>query len=140
MRYLSVEAGYTYRDSVKATLRGSVPSSADEAALLSDTVHRLRGFGNVYTLALRSNYEFAPRWTFEPRVGAILVDSKSTAEAGSMSVSERHNDAGWTAGGGIAWRAWQGLKLGVGADYFRTSGDRWATLYGASIEWRFGGR
>jgi opacity protein-like surface antigen len=138
LRYLSVEAGYTYRDPVEATLHGVASSAGDESALLADTVKTLRGFGNIYTLALRSKYEFAPRWSIEPRVGVILVESKSTAEVDSLSASARHNDVGWTAGGGVAWRAWRALKLGLGADYFRISGDRYATLYGISIEWRFG--
>jgi hypothetical protein len=136
--HADLEFGYTYRDSKVATLDGTIASIADVPALLRETTGLIRGYGNIFALSFRSPFELAPRFTIVPRVGAFVWDTKVTAVSDGASFSDTHRGGGLTAGVGFAYRVWQGLWIGVGADIFRGSPDNIATLYGGSIEWRFG--
>jgi len=138
--WAGVEFGYTHRNSDVATIRGAVPSSANILPLVQDTTELIRGYGNIFSLSFRGRWELAPRFTVDPRVGAFFWDTKVTADAADIRVDSTHQGGGVTAGIGAAYRLWRGLELGIGVDYFRGSPNNIATLYGGSLEWRFGGK
>jgi hypothetical protein len=137
---LDAEFGYTHRESTVARLSGAVPSSQSIGPLLQDTAGLIRGYGDIFALALRTRLQLLPRLSFEPRAGIFYWDTKVTAQGGGSSFSATHGGGGLTVGAGLAFRVWRRLELGIGADYFRGTPDNIATLYGGSLEWRFGGR
>jgi hypothetical protein len=133
-----IEFGYTHRSSTVTTLSGTVASTANIVPLLQDTAELIRDYGNIFSLSLRGRFELAPGFSVDPRLGAFFWDTKVTAESGSSSVDITHQGGGVTAGVGLAYRVWRGSELGLGVDYFRGSPHNIATLYGGSLEWRFG--
>jgi hypothetical protein len=136
--FADVEFGYSYRAPKSATLTGIVPADTSIPTLLRDTARALNGYGNTYSLSFRSPIEVAPRFTIEPRFGAFLWETSVTTEFDGDSAHDTRSGGGITAGAGIAYRLWRGLKIGVGVDYFRGTQENIATLYGGSLEWRFG--
>ena len=136
--HADVEFGFTHRNTQVATLSGAVASSANVPALLQATAGLVRGYGNIYSLSFRSPFEILPRITIAPRAGAFVWATKVTTVAAATSFSETHEGGGVTVGLGAAYRVWRGLQIGVGIDYFRGSPNNIATLYGGSLEWRFG--
>jgi hypothetical protein len=136
--HADVEFTYTHRDSHVATLSGAVASTASVPALLEDTAGLIRGYGNIFALSFRPRIELAPRLMLDPRIGAFVWSSKVTAVAAGSSFDETHQGGGITLGLGVAYRVWRGLELGVGADFYRGTPNNIATLYGGSLEWRFG--
>jgi hypothetical protein len=133
-----VEFGYTHRSSTVTMLNGTVASTANLVPLLQDTAELIRGYGNIYSLSYRGRFALAPKISVDPRLGAFFWDTKVTAESGSSGVDITHQGGGVTAGVSLAYRVWRGLELGLGVDYFRGSPHNIATLYGGSLEWRFG--
>jgi Pro-kumamolisin, activation domain/Bacterial Ig-like domain (group 1) len=134
---LDLELGYTRRNSEIATVSGMAPPNT--YPLLQDVARGVTGYGSIYSLSLRGHWELVPRLFLTPRVGGYFWDSRVTAETADDDLATAtHRGGGFTAGLGAAYRVWRGLELGIGADYFRGSQDNTATLFGASVEWRFG--
>lgn len=136
--HADVEFGYTHRSSEAATLTGTIPSTANIAPLLQDTTGLIRDYGNIFSLAFRPRFEVAPRIMIDPRIGGFFWSTKVTAQSDGNRFDATHEGGGVTAGIGAAYRLWRGLELGIGVDYFRGSPGNSATLYGGSLEWRFG--
>jgi hypothetical protein len=136
--HVDIEFGFTHRNDHVATLSGAVASTANVPALLQSTAGLIRGYGNIYSLSFRSPFEIIPRFTIAPRVGAFVWATEVTTVAAATSFSETHEGGGVTVGLGAAYRVWRGLEVGVGVDQFRGSPNNIATLYGGSLEWRFG--
>lgn len=135
--HADLEFGYTYRNSRVATLSGTLASAASVPALLQETTRLVRGYGNIFSLSWRAPVEIAPRITIEPRAGAFVWDTQVRAVSDGANLSATHRGGGLTAGVGLAYRVWRGLRIGVGADFFRGSPNNIATLYGGSLEWSF---
>lgn len=136
----AIEFGYTHRNAQTFTLDGAVASAASIPTLLGDATRALRGYGSIYSFSFLTRLEPLPRLSIDPRLGPFFWDTKVTVEANGLSESTRHAGGGGTAGVGIAYRLWRGLHVGVGVDYFRGTQYNVATLYGGSLEWRFGYR
>jgi len=136
--YAGLELGYTYRDAKVAELRGTIASSADLTPLLRDTTESLRGYGNIVSLAYTGHFELAPRFTIEPRLGGYFWATKVTAVGFDDRIDTTHEGGGVTLGVTAAYRLWRGLELGIAVDQFRGFPNNIATLYGGSLEWRFG--
>jgi hypothetical protein len=135
--FVSLELGYTRRNSQIATLTGAIPVGTLHS-LLDDTARALSGYGSIYSFSVRGRWELLPRLSLTPRIGGYYWDTRVTATADGDEVSATHKGGGVTAGVGLAYRLWGGLELGIGADYFHGSQDNTAVLYGGSLEWRFG--
>jgi hypothetical protein len=138
--HIDIELGYTYRDATALTLSGSVPSASSVSPLVKEASALVHGYGDIYAVSFREHGEILPRLTLNPRVGFYLWDSRFKATTTGYSDSTTHSGVGITLGVGLAYRIWRGLELGGGVDYFRGNPDNNATLYGGSMEWRFGGR
>jgi hypothetical protein len=134
--FLSLELGYTRRNSQVAILTGAIPVGTLHS-LLEDTARALNGYGSIYSFSVRGRWELLPKLFLTPRVGGYYWDTRVTVRADGDEASATHKGGGVTAGVGAAYRVWGGLELGVGADYFRGSEDNTAVLYGGSVEWRF---
>jgi len=138
--WADVELGYSYRNAGAATLNGTVPSTSNIPSLLQDTSRSLNGYGNIYSVSFRTRFEPLRRVSIDPRLGVYAWNTKVTAQAAGVSESTTRGGGGITAGIGAAYRLWGGLEIGIGVDYFRGTQDNIATLYGGSVEWRFGHR
>jgi hypothetical protein len=136
--HADVEFGYTHRSAEAATLAGTIPSTANIAPLLQDTAGLIRSYGNIFSLSFRPRFEVAPRIMIDPRIGGFFWSTKVTAQSDGDRFDATHEGGGVTAGIGAAYRLWRGLELGIGVDYFHGSPSNNATLYGGSLEWRFG--
>ena len=136
--YVGVELGYTYRDSDAAQLHGNIGSSANLRPLLQDTTELLRGYGNIVSLSYAAHLEVAPRLMIEPRLGGFFWATKVTAVSADERFDTTHEGGGVTVGATAAYRVWRGLELGFSIDHFRGFPNNVATLYGGSVEWRFG--
>lgn len=136
--HADVEFGYTHRSANVATLSGNVASTANIMPLLQDTTELIRGYGDVYSLSFRPRVEIGPRLMLDPRVGAFLWDTKTTVQTADVRFDHTHEGGGLTVGAGIAYRVWRGLELGAGVDFYRGVPNNIATLYAATLEWRFG--
>ena len=89
-------------------------------------------------LAYRAHIALGADWTFDPRLGAGIVNTKITAEANGVDLEVRHHYGAVSGGVGFSYHLWRGLSVGLGADYFGSRFNDSAILYGASLEWRFG--
>jgi hypothetical protein len=136
--HLDAELGYTHRNANVARLSGAIASTASLTPLLQDTAQLIRGYGNLYSLSLRGRFELAPRFSLDPRLGGFFWDTKVMAVGDAISIDTTHRGGGVTVGLGASYRVWRGLALGIGVDHFRGFPNNIATLYGASLEWRFG--
>jgi PKD repeat protein len=136
--HLDAEIGYTHRNANVARLSGAIASTASLTPLLQDTAQLIRGYGNLYSLSLRGRFELAPRFSLDPRLGGFFWDTKVMAVGDAISIDTTHRGGGVTVGLGASYRVWRGLALGIGVDHFRGFPNNIATLYGASLEWRFG--
>ncbi len=132
----ALELGYTHRDEHAADLSGTVPDTAAVAPLLRDATELLRGYGNIFSLSYRLRLALRPRWAFEPRLGGYLWNTRVTAMTAAQRFSTNRRGGGVTVGAGLSYRLWRGLRLGLGADYFRGFPRNDAWLYGLSVEWR----
>jgi hypothetical protein len=136
--HANVEFGYTHRSADVATLNGVVESKLSVTPLLQDTTDVIRGYGDIFALTFSPRFEIAPRLSLDPRLGGFFWDTKVTAQAEGFRVDTTHEGGGVTGGVGLTYRVWRGLKVGVGADYFRGIPHNTGVLYGGSLEWRFG--
>jgi hypothetical protein len=137
-KHLAVEFGYTHRDSTAARVTGTVAGAADIESVLANTASIIRGYGNIFSLSARARFDLAPRLMLDARLGGFFWDTKVTAEGNGDSSSLTHQGGGVTGGLGLAYRVWRGLEVGVVVDHYHGVPSNLATLYGGSIEWRFG--
>jgi hypothetical protein len=137
--HAALELGYTFRDSTTAHLTGTIPSSSKLTPLLQDTTELTRGYGNIVSLSYSGRFEVLPRFSLEPRLGGFFWATKDVAISLDDRIDHTHEGGGVTAGLTAAYRVWRGLELGVSVDHFRGFPNNIATLYAASLEWRFGG-
>jgi hypothetical protein len=137
-KYAALELGYTYRNSDTAHLSGTIPSSASLTPLLQDTTELIRGYGNIVSLSYSGRFEVLPRFSLEPRLGGFFWSTKTVATGLDDRADATHEGGGVTAGVTAAYRVWRGLELGVNIDHYRGFPNNIATLYGGSVEWRFG--
>jgi hypothetical protein len=140
--YAGVEFGYAYRIATVLHLSGTVlaqPAPASIQSLLQTATGLVRGYGDIFSLTLRGRYELLAGLTINPRVGGYLWDSDVTADSGTESARTTHSGGGFSFGGSLAYRVWRGLEIGAGADRFQGNPSNNATLYAATVEWRFGG-
>lgn len=135
----ALEFGYTHRDATVARLNGAVANAADIAPLLADTAGMIRGYGNIFSVSVRTRFEVLPNFMIDPRLGGFFWDTKVTATGGGEQVSLTHQGGGITGGLGVSYRIWRGLELGIGLDHYHGFPKNIATLYGGTVEWRFGG-
>jgi hypothetical protein len=136
--YAAIELGYTYRDSNTAYLSGTIPSNEKLTPLLQDTTELIRGYGNIVSLSYSGRFEVLPRFSLEPRLGGFFWATKVSAVGFDDRIDVTHEGGGVTAGLTAAYRVWRGLELGVNVDHYRGFPNNIATLYGGSLEWRFG--
>ncbi len=136
--HAALEVGYTYRSSTAASLSGSIPSSSKLTPLLQDTSALVRGYGNIFSLDYSGRFEVLPRFSLEPRFGGFFWATKVTAVGFQDRMDATHEGGGVTAGLTGAYRVWRGLELGISIDHFHGFPSNIATLYAASLEWRFG--
>jgi hypothetical protein len=136
--HAALELGYTYRNSDTAHLSGNIASSARLTPLLHDTTELIRGYGNIFSLSYSGRFEPLPRFTLEPRLGGFFWATKTVAVGLDDRVDATHEGGGVAAGVTAAYRVWRGLELGLSVDHFRGFPSNIATLYGGSLEWRFG--
>jgi hypothetical protein len=136
--HAALELGYTYRNSDTAHLSGTIPSSASLTPLLQDTTELIRGYGNIVSLSYSGRFELLPRFSLEPRLGGFFWATKTVATGLDDRVDATHEGGGVTAGVTAAYRVWRGLELGINVDHYRGFPNNIATLYGGSVEWRFG--
>jgi hypothetical protein len=106
--------------------------------LLQDTTELIRGYGNIVSLSYSGRFEVLPRFSLEPRLGGFFWATKVSAVGFDDRIDVTHEGGGVTAGLTAAYRIWRGLELGVNVDHFRGFPNNIATLYGGSLEWRFG--
>ena len=138
--YAGLELSYTYRDANTAQLRGNIASTANLTPLLQDTTELLRSYGNIVALSYSGHFTVAPRFTLEPRLGGFFWATKETAVGFDDRIDATHEGGGITAGVTAAYRLWCGLEVGVSVDHYRGFPNNIATMYGGSLEWRFGSR
>lgn len=93
----------------------------------------------MWSVSWRGRFVLAPRLSLEPRVGGFYWDATVSASAPAERIELSRRGGGFTVGMGAAYRLWRGLSLGIGVDHYRGAGRNLATLYGCSLEWRFGG-
>jgi hypothetical protein len=136
--HAALELGYTFRDSTAARLTGTIPSLAKLTPLLQDTTELTRGYGNIVSLSYSGRFEALPRFSLEPRLGGFFWATKDVAISLDDRIDHTHEGGGVTAGLTGAYRVWRGLELGVSVDHFRGFPNNIATLYAASMGWRFG--
>jgi hypothetical protein len=136
--HTAVELGYTFRDSTTAYLSGTIPSKASLTPLLQDTAELTRGYGNIVSLSYSGRFEVLPRFSLEPRLGGFFWATKAVAISLDDRIDTTHEGGGVTAGLTAAYRIWRGLEVGVNVDHYRGFPNNIATLYGGSLEWRFG--
>jgi hypothetical protein len=136
--HTAVELGYTHRDSNTAYLSGTIASTAKLTPLLQGTTELIRGYGNIVSLSYSGRFEVLPRFSLEPRLGGFFWATKVSAVGFDDRIDVTHEGGGVTAGLTAAYRIWRGLELGVNVDHFRGFPNNIATLYGGSLEWRFG--
>ncbi len=133
-----LELGYTYRNAETARITGTIPSAASLTPLLQDTTELLRGYGNIASLSYTARLEVLPRFSLEPRLGGFFWATKVTAVAMDDRVDKTKEGGGVTTGITAAYRIWRGLEFGINVDHFHGFPHNIATIYGGSLEWRFG--
>jgi hypothetical protein len=138
-RHNAFEIAYTNRESRVASLSGTIGSVTDLPALLSATAGPLRGYGNIFSASYRARIRLLNRLYLDPRIGGFYWSTRERVDGLGTSFTTHHRGGGLTTGLGLSYRLWRSLYAGVGADYFRGSPRNDATLYGGSLEWRFGG-
>jgi hypothetical protein len=136
--HAAVELGYTFREATAARLSGTIPSTASLTPLLQDTTQLIRSYGNIVSLSYAGRFEPLPRFSLEPRLGGFFWATKVSAVGFDDRVDTTHEGGGVTAGLTAAYRVWRGLELGVSVDHYRGFPSNLATLYGATVVWRFG--
>jgi OmpA-like transmembrane domain len=136
--HTAVEVGYTYRNASAATLNGSIASTAALTPLLQSTAGLIRSYGNIVSLSYAGDFEIAPRITVKPRLGGFFWATKVSVVGPDDRVQATHEGGGATAGLTVSYRVWRGLELGLNVDHFHGFPSNLATLYGGSLEWRFG--
>jgi hypothetical protein len=72
---------------------GLAASTANIMPLLQDTTELIRGYGDVYSLSFRPRLEIAPRLMLDPRVGALLWDTKTTVQTADVRLDHTHEGA-----------------------------------------------
>ena len=137
-RRLDLELGFTHRQETVARVSGTVASADAVAPLLHATTDVLRGYGSIYAISLRWHQRLGARFALDSRLGAFAWDTTVTATAGGSRIRSTHGGGGATAGVGVSYRVWRDLEIGLGADYFHGTPRNVATLYGGTLEWRFG--
>jgi hypothetical protein len=136
--HTAVEFAYTFREATAANLTGTIPSKASLTPLLQSTTGLIRGYGNIYAVSYAGHFEVLPRFSLEPRLGGVFWAPKVSAIGFDDGIDSTHEGGGGTAGLSAAYRLWRGLELGWSVDYYRGSPSNDATLYGETVEWRFG--
>ncbi len=136
--HTAVEFAYTFREATAATLTGTIPSKGSLTPLLESTAGLIRGYGNIYAVSYAGHFEVLPRFSLEPRLGGFFWATKVSAIGFDDRIDSTHEGGGGTAGLSAAYRLWRGLELGLSVDYYRGSPSNTATLFGGTVEWRFG--
>jgi hypothetical protein len=138
-RHNAFEIAYTNRESRVASLAGTIGSVSELPTLLRATAGSLRGYGSIFSASYRARIRLLNRLYLDPRIGGFYWSTREHVDGLGTSFTAQHRGGGLTAGLGLSYRLWRSLYAGVGADYFRGSPRNDATLYGGSLEWRFGG-
>jgi kumamolisin len=136
--HTAVELGYTLHEATAAHLSGSLPSTASLTPLLQSTTELIRSYGNIVSLSYAGRFELLPRFSLEPRLGGFFWATKVSAVGFDDRIDATHEGGGATAGLSAAYRVWRGLEFGVSVDHYRGFPSNIATLYGATVVWRFG--
>jgi hypothetical protein len=74
----------------------------------------------------------------EPRVGGFFWATNVVSIGFEDRVQATREGGGITVGVTLAYRVFRGLEFGIDIDHYRGFPNNIATLYGGSLEWRFG--
>ncbi len=131
--WLAVEAGYLRSESRTVVLGGTAPP--DLEPLLADAADALQGVGDVLRLGLCVERQLQGAWHVSGRVAGYRWDSAVRAATGDMQMERSDEGFGWVAGVGVRRALSAQVSIGLGADYWRSSGGTDFSLIGVQLQW-----